>query len=229
MKKRTTILALLSAILTPATMLIAQTPFDIEDTFQSGSQGTPSPLEGSQTSAGGATWTATKNVLLNKDGEQGYITTADSRVYRANVPLPSKTGSITVSGVVKPDEGAERKNWVGIGLCANNMNFTWEQGLLLMVDSGGSFEAMANTPSKGLVRLKRDKIPDYEEGKPVKLAVEYDPAGGTVTFSVNDVPVLAAKALEDDQKPLVECAGFSGFAPKPGSPTVFRFRAFTPK
>ena len=229
MKKRTTILALLLAILNPATMLFAQTPFDIGDTFQGGSPGTTIPLDGSPTSAGGATWAATKNVLLKKDGEQGYITTSDSRVYRANVPLPPKPGLITVSGEVKPDEGADRKNWAGIGLGANNMNFTWEQGLLLMVDSGGSFEAMANTPSKGLVRLKREKIPDYEEGKPVKLAIEYDPVGGITTFSVNDIPVLAGKALEGDQRPQVECAGFSGFAPKPGSPTVFRFRASTPQ
>lgn len=225
MKKRILLPIFLSFTLLPANLLLAQESFDISDTFETGSPGMAVPLEGTATAAGGASWTATKNVQIKKDDTASFVTTADTRVYCASVPLPSPKGTVTVEGTVNPVPGTDRSNWAAIGLGAPNGSFTWEQGLFLLVDSAGSYEAAVNVPGKGHSRLQRGKIPDLEEGSPVRLSFEYDPASGTVNASVNGVPVMMGKVLEDAQKPRLDCAGFSGFSQKPGSLVINQFRA----
>lgn len=225
MKNRTLLPLILGCVLLPATILTAQEAFEISDTFTTGSPGTMVPLEGTTSATGGVSWTATGNVQLTKDDTAGFVTTKDTRVYRAHLPLPASQGTITVEGTVNPASGNDRANWAGIGLGAVNTNFTWENGIFLLVDSNGSFEGAVNVSGKGIARLKREKVPDYEEGKPVQLAIEYDPSSGTVNMSVNGTPVLIGRALEAEQKPRVECAGFSGFGQKSGSSVITQFRA----
>lgn len=225
MKNRIPLPIFLGCMLLPVCFLHAQEGFEISDTFETGSPGMVVPLEGTATAIGGASWTASKNVQIKRDDDASYVTTADTRVYCASVPLPSPKGTVTVEGTVNPVSGADRSNWAAIGLGAPNGSFTWEQGLFLLVDSAGSYEAAVNVPGKGHARLQRGKVPDLEEGSPVRIALEYDPSSGTVNASVNGVPVMSGKVLENDQKPRLDCAGFSGFSQKPGSLVINQFRA----
>ncbi len=224
MKTRKPITTSLVCLLLPLSALLAQETFEISDTFGTGSQGITVPLEGTQTSTGEAAWTATDNLMLTKDDEGGFVTTKDTRVYRASVPVPAQSGAILVEGTVNPVTGAERPNWAAIGLGTDGTNFTWEHGIFLLIDCRGNYECAVNVPEKGIVRLKRDKIPDLEEGKPVPLSIEYNPASGILKMTVNGIEVILDKPLESDQKPRVECAGFSGFGQKPGSLVINQFR-----
>ncbi len=224
MKSHRPLVTLLVGLLIPLGILHGEGAFEVSDTFVSGSQGETVPLEGSETSAGAASWTATDNVLLAKDEAGGFVTTKNTNVYRASVPVPTVNGSLIVEGTVNPVDGIDRPNWVAIGLGTDGTNFTWEQGIFLLVDSRGNYEGAVNVPEKGIVRLKRDKVPDLEDGKPVTLLIDYSPTTGVLDMSVNGVEVIIDKTLEEDQRPKVDCAGFSGFGQKSGSLVTNQFR-----
>lgn len=177
----------------------------IADTFTLGTQrAAGSPLAGSSTQTGNRRWRSYGNDAL-------FVVTANEQVGSGNAQggktaalldcVPTGEYRIRLEADLQPG----RSMWLAAGFSAGQGLF-WDPkapGQLWLTINGsrtpaseGSVDLYANATKTLLARVPA-KDYGFDAAKPVHVVLTYDKAANTVSLSLNDKPVLAAKSLGD--------------------------------
>ena len=202
----------------------------IKDSFaRSESRKSSEPLESRPTETGGATWIATRNLVLSQDGGQPGVALTNAGAFSGKVVLPAEGDLITIEAEIRAVPSAGGTNWVAIGLgdLPKEGEFSWSKGLFLLLMNTGQFQAFANFQAGGsapTIAIKNGNTLDFDATGMTKVKIEYDRRIHVLSLWVNEIAVMKSYTFKESQfLPDTSFAGFSGFKQTPMTQTVRNF------
>lgn len=202
----------------------------IKDSFaRSESRKASEPLESRPTETGGATWLATRNLVLSQEEGQSGVALTNAGAFSGKVAIPAEGDLITIEAEVRAVPSAGGTNWVAIGLgdLPKEGGFSWSKGLFLLVMNTGQFQAFANYQPGGAaptITIKNGNTLDFDPAGMTKVKIEYDRRTHVLCLWVNEIAVVKGYTFKESQfLPDTSFAGFSGFKQTPMTQTVRNF------
>ncbi|PAW78780.1 MAG: hypothetical protein B9S32_05195 [Verrucomicrobia bacterium Tous-C9LFEB] len=203
----------------------------IKDSFsRSESRKSSDPLESRPTETGGATWIATRNLVIAPDAAgQSGVAVSNAGAFSGKVALPAEGDLITIEAEVRAVPSAGGTNWVAIGLgdLPREGEFSWSKGLFLLVMNTGQFQCFANFQAGGAgptIAIKNGNTLDFDATGMTKVKIEYDRRSHVLCLWVNEIAVVKGYPFKENQfLPDTSFAGFSGFKQTPMTQTVRNF------
>ncbi|AHF94113.1 hypothetical protein OPIT5_05815 [Opitutaceae bacterium TAV5] len=184
------------------------------------------------TPAGTATWQATPNLVFASTTQAPGIQVQDTRPFAGRLPIPGDPAVVTAEAELQVTPGA--KGWLALGIGNPRLGTPpWGKGVYVILTPEGRYTLAANDEpadwqSQHMVVLKRGSLPEFSPNRPMKLKIEYDRAGDTVSLWAGGSPVsgsvpLAGRGVTVEPR----FAGFSGLGQTPGHAFVTAFSVST--
>lgn len=182
-------------------------------------------LNASETTTGKAEWTASASLKVASEGGKSAVVATQPDNFRGYLALPGSFKKVTIEADVHPQvkEGGDTdNNWVGIMIGEPNAPHpTWQNALMLLLETSGNYQAMAMYPEPGSA-LKSGNAAGFDREGMNRLKIEYDKVANTVSMFVNKALVVDERSVEG-LAIAPNFVGFGGYNQTENTPTLSNF------